>query len=246
MRHTAKPRPRPAIFLQFITDTYDLPLEIWFTTNFDSGILLWENTAGFGEASQPEDSAGESGSEEPIVIPEAAKELLAGGSVLTDTMESGTQDWERVSSWSIWQYGSGGAELYQRSQEDVFGCAAGQYPALYQDYLLLTVLRSADDCDRNVYRYGDGVIETEAATSAYLRGFDNDGSIGYLYVVDGRQEEKETYDAWNGKWTDGALAGFSFEADSPKGSFTGVTPAEKMIGVLTEYAETAADGGPRE
>ena len=117
-----------------------------------------------------------------------------------------------------------------------------QYPALYPDHLLLTVLRSADDCDRNVYRYGDGVIEKEIATSAYLRGFENDGVIERLYVVDGQQTDKDAYDAWNGQWAEGAAAQFSFAADSPKGSFSGVTSAEKLIGVLTEYAETAGDG----
>ena len=156
--------------------------------------------------------------------------FVAGGSAPADTLESGSQDWERVSSWSIWQY------------EDIFGCVNDQYPALYPDHLLLTVLRSADDCDRNVYRYGDGVIEKEIAACAYLRGFENDGVIERLYVVDGQQTDKDAYDVWNGQWAEGAAAQFSFAADSPKGSFSGVTSAEKLIGVLTEYAETAGDG----
>ena len=169
--------------------------------------------------------------------------FVAGGSVRADTLESGTQDWERVSSWSVWQYVNGAPELYQRGQEDMFGCVFVQYPAFYQDYLILTEFRSADDCDRNLYRYGDGFIEKEAASSTYLRGYEQEDGMEYLYTVDGVQKDKDAYDAWGEQWEKGAVTDFFVEGNSQKGSFTGVASAEKMIATLAEYADIAGSGG---
>ena len=161
--------------------------------------------------------------------------FCAGGSVRADTAGGGSREWERVSSWSIWQYMDGKAELYQRGREDMFGCVTDACPTFYRDYLMITQYWNADDYDRTVYPYEDGMIAEESSAGVHLlRNEDEE-----IFVVDGEQKDEEACRAWTARWDVDPLASFTLENGSQKGEFAGLTDAETFVQALMDYAAAA-------